>query len=270
VIDVSMTPDLSDNIGENTEHALSLYKKYGITMQIEDPSNCWGLTPERYDKLGKLYRHYIKEPDRLVFDCNVVNAHEKGFGGFPAEKPSGEEIRQIAYNMSLSKSRPAFYSEDAVNENDFNNISTVLAHDTRIRANSGNKWNITTPYTVFVNIGNSEVSVRLDGMNWFAREKDIVIIPAGNHTLEFSNEPKSVQVISLKSISGELLEANFKEGSLEFAYSEELNPCYVILDKKPVTISIDANLSDCQIYHNESNEFTLKLPRGTHKVKLSI
>ena len=85
VIDVSMTPELSDNIGEDTQNALSLYNNYNITMQIEDPSNCWGLTPERYNKLGLSYRKYIKDKNRLVFDCNVVNAHEQGYGGFPAE-----------------------------------------------------------------------------------------------------------------------------------------------------------------------------------------
>jgi len=270
VIDVSLTPEISDNIGEDTKHTLSLYSKYNISMQIEDPSSCWGLTPERYDKLGKLYRKYIKEPNRLVFDCNVVNAHELGFGGFPAEKPSGEEIRQIAYNMSLSKSRPAFYSEDAVNENDFHNISTVLSHETKIKAESDNKWGISTPYTTFVNIGNSEVAVKLDDKMWLGREKEFIIIPIGNHTLEFCNETNLQSSVMLKSISGELNWANFGKDSLELSYYEELNSCFVIISKNPQKISIDAKYEDCEIYNNDSTEYTVKLPRGKHNVKMNF
>ena len=108
VIDVSLTPELSDYIGENTFNALKLQKQYNLTLQVEDQSNCWGATPDRYDKMGKSYRKYVKVPYQLLFDCNVVDSHVDGYGGFPSVKPSGEEIRQIAYNMSLSRGRPGF------------------------------------------------------------------------------------------------------------------------------------------------------------------
>jgi hypothetical protein len=270
VIDVSLTPIISDNIGEDTRNAISLYQKYGITMQIEDPSSCWGLTPERYDKLGKLYRQYIGDKNRLVFDCNVVNAHESGFGGFPAEKPTGEEIRQIAYNMAVSESRPTFYSEDVVNENDFRNINTVLAHKAQIIAESDKKWFISTPYTVSVHIGNPEVTVKLDGKNWMARDKESIIIPTGDHTLEFGTDPFPQDAARLKSISGELNTAKFNRNHIEFSYQEDLNSCFVITSQQPKTIVVDDIKCNCRIYRMDSSEYTIKLPRGIHTVNIGL
>jgi len=271
VIDVSMTPELSDNIAENTQNTLSLYTIYDITMQIEDPSNCWGLTPDRYRKLGQFYRDIIKDKNKLVFDCNVVNSHEKGFGGFPAEKPTGEEIRQIVYNMSLSDSRPAFYSEDAINENDFHNINSVLARGVKIIEKSPSKWKITTVSTVSVNTGKKDLFVKLDNKVWFAGDDDFVILPEGEHILNFSNTAfKNINTIEIRSISGELKQADFTDKKLEFSYSEEMNSCYIIINNLPAQIYIDNKKTDCEIYKNKPSEYSIKLPKGTHHVKMTL
>ncbi|HEX7412226.1 MAG TPA: hypothetical protein VF298_08815 [Bacteroidales bacterium] len=267
VLDVSLQPAESDAIGESTEHTLALYRKYNITLQIEDPSDCWGTGPERYAQLGKLYRKTVKEENRLVFDCNVVGSHEQGFGGFPSEKPSGEEIRQITYNMSLYKIRPAFYSEDAVNANDFKNISTVLAREASITEVHVNEWKINTPYMITVNTGRSGLGLKLDQKNWFAGDNGQVIIPQGKHILSFDALQSPISTIGLKNISGELKWAKFSENELEFAYTEEVTSCYAIFDTKPITIYIDGKKVD--IFPFGDKEFVLKLPRGMHKVKVT-
>jgi hypothetical protein len=265
-IDVSLQPAESDNIGETTENTLALYQKYDISLQIEDPSNCWGSEPERYAKLGELYRKTVKDENRLVFDCNVVGSHEHGYGGFPSEMPSGEEVRQIAYNMSLNNIRPAFYSEDALNANDYKNISTVFAHNALVNEVTSNKWAINTPYTIMLNIGRENLQYKLDNKPWYASNSNMVIIPKGNHTLEFDTLSQSLNTISLKSITGELMWAKFSNQKLNFEYNEELTSCYVILDKKPARVYVDNKITDCLYVNN--NEFILKLPKGKHKVQI--
>ena len=267
-IDVSIQPAESDNIGESTKNTLALYDKYHFTLQIEDPSNCWGSGPERYEHLGQLYRKTVKDGNRLVFDCNVVGSHEKGFGGFPSEKPSGEEIRQIAYNMSLHKIRPAFYSEDALNTNDYKNISTVLAHDVSISEKRTNEWQIQTPYTITVNIGRNDLGFKLDNEPWFARNGMEVIIPKGNHKLSFQEQPLALKSIGLKQITGELKWAKFSKNELEFAYSEEIATCYAIIESRPSSIFIDSKKVNCLSI--TGNDFLLKLPKGEHTVKVEI
>jgi len=263
-IDVSLQPTESDNIGESTEYTLELYKKYGITLQIEDPSNCWGSGPERYAELGTLYRKTVKDENRLVFDCNVVGSHEKGYGGFPSEKPSGEEIRQIAYNMAVHNVRPAFYAEDGVSLIDFKNISTVLASTAQISYENKNEWNITCPFTILINTGSKNCSLLLDGKPWLAGKNGKTIIPKGKHILRCDTIHSPINAIALLTISGELESALFSKDKLEFSYSEDITTCYAIINKKPKAILIDGKESKCLIL--EGKEFVLKLPQGKHSV----
>jgi hypothetical protein len=266
-IDVSLKPTESDNIAEDTQHTLELYKKYNITLQIEDPSNCWGSGPERYDELGKLYRKTVKDKDRLVFDCNVVGSHEHGFGGFPSEKPSGEELRQIAYNMSLNSIRPAFYSEDAVNDNDSRNISTVMAREAVVTELPPNKWLVNTPYTITVKTGKSGIGTTLDGEPWFTGEYNQVIVPQGKHTLAFDTLPNPANTITLLHITGELKWARFSKNELSFGYSEAVTASYVIIDRKPSSVYIDNVKTEYQF--SDGKEYSIKLPKGEHQVKIN-
>ncbi|HEY4784620.1 MAG TPA: hypothetical protein VIH57_01165, partial [Bacteroidales bacterium] len=268
VLDVSITPYLSDYIGEDTENFLKLYHMFDITLQVEDPSSCWGLTPERYDRMGQLYRKTVKGKNRLLFDCNVVSAHELGYGGFPSDIPTGEELRQIAYNMDLHSVRPAFYSEDVVSANDYRNISTVLGNKAKISAVSATEWKIKTPETVTVNTGNPDVNIRMDHQTWCGGDGEMIIVPQGEHSISFSAMAKDTGCIQLKNISGELLSAKFLGDALEFIYSEDISPCYVILNRKPSTIYIDNQKSSCTIFPNDEDEFVLKLPEGKHSVRI--
>jgi hypothetical protein len=268
VLDVSLTPELSDFIAEDTRNSMKLYEKYGVTMQIEDPSNCWGLTPERYVKMGNFYRKQIKEPNKLLFDCNVVASHEMGEGGFPAEKPTGEEIRQITYNMSTHINRPVFYSEDAINKNDWLNISNTLARNTKITALRPDAWTIEASNTVILHTGIQVAILTLDGRPWYACESDGAIIPKGKHTLEINQAPTINPLTKIVKISGELVSAYFRQDEIEISYSEDIVSCYVTIDKLPVSIFLDGQKTDCQVFQNLNSEFTVRLPAGKHKVRI--
>jgi hypothetical protein len=265
-IDVSLQAAESDNIGESTQYTLDLYKKYNITLQIEDPSNCWGSGPERYANLGELYRKTVTDENLLAFDCNVVGSHEKGFGGFPSEKPSGEEIRQITYNMATHNIRPVFYAEDAVALIDFKNISTILASKAEITETKNNEWNTKSPYPIFVNTGLQNANYLLDNKAWLAGNNGKLLIPKGNHTLRCDTINTALQSFSLLYISGSLLSASFTENAVTFKYDEALSSCYVIVDKKPASIIVDGKETKALLF--EGKEFVLKLPQGNHSVTL--
>ncbi len=265
VIDVSLTPQLSDYIAEDTKNTLLLYNKYGCTLQIEDPSNCWGSTPSRYEKLGEFYRKYIKDDDKLIFDCNVVNSHVHGYGGFPAEKPTGEEIRQIVFNMQLNKSRSAFYAEDAINENDFQNISSVLARVVEIKEISDIKWEVNTPFTIKINAGAKNVKFTIDGEQWNAFDAGKIIVPVGKHKIKFDTLKNESAPYHLKTISGELQSAVFNPTKFGFNYIENINYCYAIIDKQPIKLEIDGIYEEPDVIKSES-DYTLKLPKGNHTV----
>jgi len=267
VLDVSLTPAVADNVAENTEYSLALQKDYNITLQEQDPSNSWGSTPDRYNKLGALYRQSIKTEHQLIFDCNIVEAHENGYGGFPLVIPSGEEIRQIAYNMDTYNARTAFYSEDGISDLDYKNISNVLARKTQIQELSDDNWLVNSSTMVIINCSENDLEIKLDNKIWLAKENGNVIVPAGKHDLKFSNPIKnSEQYLKLVSISGELLNANFSNKTIEFSYSEPINSCFVGVNQKPKNILVDGKEMNCAVYAKDLTLFTIKLPKGKHRV----
>jgi hypothetical protein len=270
VIDVSLTPGMADNIAEETGNSLSLFKQYDLTLQIEDPGVCWGSTPDRYLKLGNLYRKNIYEKDKLIFDCNVVGSHTQGFGGFPTEQPKGEEVRQITYYMQQNNIRPAFYAEDAVLSSDYQHISTVCAGKAKVEALTLNSRTIQTPYTIEFNSESPYLNVTLDKKEWFAGNNGQIIVPQGIHTLNFSNKKIDINAFRLLSISGELLEASFAENNIYLRYEESTSICFIALNKKPAHIKIDGQSAFPKIFKNNKNYFYIRLPKGRHDVKLYI
>jgi uncharacterized protein YdaL len=273
VIDTMMTPSLEDYLAEDMSEVLRMQKKYGLTLQVEDPSTYWSGKPERYSILGAHYRQMIKDDKLLALDCNVLDNHKKGAGDLPAEKPTGEEIRQIVYNMSLNNCRPVFYSEETINENDFSNISAVLARNTVITQDGEMQWKITSPYMVTVRTGKKDLITKLDDQIWFAGEGENVIVPAGEHTLKFEPEPRYFDMASLKPrlhfITADLSWATFFNNAIEFSYSGENTPCYAVISKRPAKISVDGKKTSCEIFEAD-NGFVVRLPGGSHVVRADI
>jgi hypothetical protein len=218
--------------------------------------------------MGKFYRKYIKRESQLLFDCNVVTRYADEFEGFPSLKPTGEEVRQVAYYMSLSHCRPTFYSEDCINENDFRNISSVLARKAKIEPETETRWKVSSPFTITVDAGIPGIVTKLDGKPWVTGEFGKVIIPKGIHKLEFEAGSTSASNIRLINISGELLHGEFSDNSLAFTYSEDVVSCYVSINKQPASIHIDGIRTNCPIFKKNNNEFVIKLPNGKHEVKI--
>jgi len=273
VIDTTFSSQLEDYLGEDMGRNLAFQKKHDLTLQVEDASPFWIGKPERYAQLGEYYRKFVKEGSRLQLDCNVLDNHKKGDGGLPAEKPTGEEVRQITYNMTLSGSRPVFYSEESIYESDFKNITTVLAHDTVITSEAENLWKITTPSMVTVRTGKKDLVTRLNDEPWFAVEGDNVIVPAGEHTLKFEPEPRYFDMMSLKPrltyISGELKWANFFNNAIDFGYDAGPSPCFAIVSKRPGKILVDDKKTSCIVYEGDHG-FSVRLPAGSHGVRIEI
>ena len=267
LIDVSLTPEIADYIAETTENSIALQKEFNISLQIEDPSNCWGSTPDRYKKLGELYRKNILDEEKLIFDCNVVGSHPKGLGGFPSEKPSGEEIRQIIYNMATANARPAFYAEDAILKLDYKNISTTLARDVTIEKGESNKWIVTTPYSIYLNTHKSKISALLNKAEWLAIDSGSILIPKGRYELTLFTPDVQTSKFRLLSISGDLLFASFLPKTINLAYSEEASACYVILNEKPDFVYVDDIQISPKLNSKSTKSFVVKLPKGKHRVK---
>jgi hypothetical protein len=269
-MDASSGPFLEYNIAEDTEYLLKLVKTYGLTLQVQDEWMFWTGKPERYFFLGNYYRKFIKEPSALELDFNVVESHPEGEGGLPAQKPTGEEMRQVVYNMSINNTRPVFYSEDSIYEHDFNNISTILARDAVITEKNNKEWKINTPYMVYLRVGRANNKVLLNGRIWRAFNDEDIIIPSGKNILRFEIQPKDPGDKGkpcLNYISAELEDASFYDNSIELSYLQDASPCYAVVNFKPEKVFVDKIMSECKVYSSREG-FCVKLPGGEHFVKI--
>jgi uncharacterized protein YdaL len=273
VIDTTLMPSLSEKIAEDMDELFRMQKKFDITVQIEDASFFWSGKPERYSQLGEHYRKFVKDKSELVLDCNILDNHKKGLGDIPCEKPTGEEMRHITYNMDVANCRPAFYSEETINETDYKNITSVLARNAKISKINDSEWKITTPSMVSLKTGKKNLITQLDGEFWFAVDGDNVIVPAGEHVLSFESESRYFDMSKLKPrlsyISGELKWASFLNNAIEFSYSSDNVPCWIEINKNPNKIYIDEKKYSFTALKGD-NGYTLKLPAGTHAAKISV
>jgi len=273
VIDTTLAPEFELFLAEDMERILQLQKKYDFTLQVEDASPFWTGKPERYAQLGDYYQKIVKDPTRLQLDCNVLDNHIKGAGGLPAEKPVGEEMRQIAYNMALPGCRPVFYSEETIRESDFKNISTVLARDATVTKISDNQWRVVTPSMITLHAGKKNLVVFLDNEPWYAMDGDSIIVPGGDHTLRFEPEPRYFDMNSLHArltyISADLTWANFISNAVEFAYQAGPSPCIIVVNKRPAKVFVDDKKIAFTALESDHG-FAIKLPSGTHSVRLAM
>jgi hypothetical protein len=268
-IDAALAPELEDYIAEDTAHLLALQKKYGLTLQVEDEWPFWSGKPERYAALGERYRKVVPGHPLLEIDWNVVeDCHEEGAGGLPAAKPTGEEVRQVVYNIDLYQVRPVFYAEDTIYEHDFRNITTVLARQAAVTPLGTGQWAVETPYMVSVHGGIQAVSVRLDGKRWAGGENGNVIVPSGRHTLSFeATGEKDKRIPRLLGISAELKEAEFSENRMEFRYEAPYSRCYAVLAQTPAAVFIDGRREECTLYPSAGG-CAVQLPSGRHRVRI--
>lgn len=269
-IDTTLAPAYEDYLAEDLNGTIALQKKYGCTLQVEDASPFWSGTPDRYTTLGTRYRALVPDPALLQLDCNVLDTHPNGAGGLPAEKPTGEEMRQIAYNMSVAGCRPVFYSEETILEHDFSNIGMALARDVVITSTADNQWNVSTPAMATVFAGKKNLIVAVDDNPWYAMDGESIIVPAGEHTIRFEPEPRYFDLHSLHArltyISADLTWAKFEGNDISFAYAAGPAPCLAIFSKRPARLFVDDTPWPVTVYGSATG-FTVKLPSGTHSVR---
>lgn len=130
------------------------------------------------------------------------------------------------------------------------------------------EWDINTPYMITVHTGKNDLVRYLDDKVWLAGEGEDVIIPRGRHTLKFEPNPCHFNNIAcLNYISGELKWADFMDNVIEFSYAEYSSHCYAIISMKPNKIYIDEKPVKCMIFQ-ANNKFSIKLPKGKHKVRI--
>jgi len=274
MLDSLHSPRIRRQIGVDSLEIVKLMDRFPFTLQVEDPSEFWAASPERYRDFGRTYRALVKDPSRLMFDVNVVSDRTMGPSDLPSQLATGTEFARLLLAASAPTGRAAIYSEWTVTPQDWQWAGAVLASETRVTSYDGaDIWQVDGPHAVALRIPRDVRAIFVDGKPWPVFEEGSVLIPAGKHLLTFSRpgslgswmDVEQLQA-RMHSISGELLDAGVTRRGLEFSYDSP-GRCVAVFSKQPYRVRVDGReWSSAPLYSR--GEWALVLPAGRHSVDL--
>ncbi len=124
-LDSLHTPRIVEKTGTDTRDIVALMDRYDFTLQVEDPIEMWGASPDRYRRFAETYSELVQDPRRLMFDINVVTDRENGLA--PTRLPAGTELALTVFSAAQAgNGRVAIYSEASLQPEDRTLLPFVL------------------------------------------------------------------------------------------------------------------------------------------------
>ncbi len=276
MIDSLHSPRIREHIGVDSLQIVKLMDRYRFTLQVEDPSEFWASSPDRYREFGKTYTKLVPDPSRLMFDVNIVPDRNVSSTDLPSQLATGTELARLLHSAAAPTGRAALYSEWTVTPQDWVWNGAVLASAARVtydRRTGG--WEVAAPYAVAVRVPAETKTFYLDGHIWPVFELGSVLVPAGRHLLTFSR-PRPAWLSSwmdleqlelrMRSLSGELLDAFATRRGMQFEY-ESPGRCVAVFNKQPYHVRVDGREWDA-VPLFARGEWSLILPSGRHRAEI--
>jgi hypothetical protein len=175
---------------------------------------------------------------------------------------TGVELSLSAMNASQASGRVAIYSTATLTESNLVGLPFALAG-----AASTGDGTVSAPWSVVVSSPRRGYRrLVLDGRAWPAAAGR-AIIPAGSHTARWLQGDDGLP--ALKRLQGELKDESAEASSLRVVYFAEAT-AWSVVNRRPVSLAVDGAPSTLVAVPDPSGGFTVRLPAGTHDVKLSF
>ncbi|MBN2102875.1 DUF2334 domain-containing protein [bacterium] len=255
----------------DTRRLIELGERLPFTLQIEDPFELWHLGPSRYDRLSRTYRTWLQEPEKLIFDINVVPYRSFKLTMAPTRQPTGLELYHFLKSASQDQNRVALYSESSIYMVDLPWISYALGQYTE-ETLSPYRWEIHTENTVTVDMDpDSHKDLMVNGSFWPAYFNGRLMLPPGDHEIEsvsgIKGFAKSLNTTTrLVDISGELKSCRLNHQGIDVTYESPVRN-YIIVNEKPKKIMVDNTYYESWVRKGKKG-YSLTVPSGMHTIKI--
>jgi uncharacterized protein YdaL len=266
-IDSLHSKDVRPGTGLDSRRLVGLMKDFDFTLQVQDPSEYWMKSPDRYRRFAETYRKLIKDPSRFMFDVNVVKDRNINATTLPTFIPTGTELVRTVMSAASASNRVAIYSEWTVPDQDWTLLRIALASSSTLTGGSGD-WKIAGPEPVLLT-PSEDREYYMDGRLWPAVSSDGVLAPPGRHGLSTSRpwyhflDPGTMPA-RLMSISGDLLDARVMPTGLIFRYSSP-GRAVAVFNERPREILVDGKRVTVPLEPGGAT-WTAMLPGGEHWV----
>lgn len=258
---------LNRNIGVNVDDFIKLQKEFGFTMQAEDPYPLWVLGPDRYKKIGKVYRKLLGNKPILTIDINIVS--EGRDDPFPTDVQTGLEFTELLNVASQSADRVCIYAVSTPLKYDYKYAPYALASDCSIRSLSGKEISTSSYKSFWIELDSAISEVFMNGKTWKCVTEKSILVPAGRNSIKFIYGNSNSQSVFIREISCELSSYEMKNNLIELSYNENRN-VYVTLNRFPRKIILNGKDIVPKCYYNQmKNNYILLLPAGSNSICLS-
>jgi len=264
------SPELREQFGADVHSVLSLQKRYGFTLQIEDPQSKWSTDPRRYIDIGKHYSKLL-DSSKLMLDLNILTFRDKdAVIPFPTLIQTGTESFQLIRSASLGAPRLTVYSESSVNPQDLSLFSNALASDVHYRYTESG-ISVQTPASFVLRLPKEITEITLDGTPLPPFRDNRYVIPAGEHTIlltpqaasNFSTHELQTRIMSA---TGELTSINYGLRDITLEYRSDMR-MLISLSNMPSTVTVDGSPIDFTVMKG-NDCFSIFLPEGSHKANI--
>ncbi|HTY36623.1 MAG TPA: DUF2334 domain-containing protein [Bacteroidota bacterium] len=267
------SPELREQIGVDMSHIIALQKKFGFTLQVEDPEHLWSTDPIRYVQMGREYKRLLGDSTKLMLDLNIMDlsssTRKRGaVTPFPTVIQTGTESFLLIHDAAVGAPRFTFYAEGTVDPQDLPFFSSAAAHGIRYHR-TGDEYDVEAQHSFVLRFPKDIEHIVLDGMLVPASRDNLFFVPAGLHKVNvnpgaggaFSTSQLQPRILSATSdLTG--LMYGMRDAQFEYDSDERV---LVSFSNEPTELRIDDK--KVQVNPLKGNDcYSLMLPPGKHAV----
>jgi len=265
------SPELRENIGVDMQYIMRLQKRFGFSLQVEDPENLWSTDPMRYVEIGKFYQNLIGDKSKLLLDLNILSFRKENvITPFPTLTQTGTESFRLIDAATLGAPRFTIYSESSVNAQDLGFFPYAASTNIKYKM-TDDGFEFDAPNSFIIKLPMNVKEIILDGYPVSPFRENSFPIPAGKHIVRltdvavtsFSTHELQAKILSF---SGDLLSVSYGMKDIKITY-ESNTRTLISLNRQPTWVKVDHH--DYKFVVMEGNDcFSIFLPDGKHFVEI--
>jgi hypothetical protein len=264
------SPVLREQFGIDMHSILDLQKRFGFTLQVEDPESKWSGDPRRYIDMGKQYGKLV-DSSKLMLDLNILSFRKKDASiPFPTLIQTGTESFHLVRAASLGAPRLTIYSEASVNPQDLSSFSNALSSEVQYHFTETG-MSADAPYPFVLRLPKEITEIIVDGAALPPFRDNRYMIPAGEHAIVI--QPQTASTFSahelqtrIMSSTGDIKSVNYGLRDVTIAYVSNQR-MLISLSNMPTTVMVDGSPFDFTVMRG-NDCYSIFLPNGTHKVNI--
>ena len=272
LLDSLAVPELRRDLGLDVPRILQLADDHDFSVAVEDPIEMWSQSPRRYEAVAERYVDLGVSTARLLIDINVLEFREAGDDGFATPQQTGVELQELVRAATRFTPRTLVYAEATLHEEDLELVPYALASRASLVPEPSG-WRVRTPHPLALDVGADARDVRVNGEAWPARDRNLVLLPAGDHVVTLA--PRGVGELlwgrrepgpRIVRCSGTILDARRSEEEVVLDY-EALSRVALTMSAAPVGVLVDGvEFAADQLPSRDAT--VVLLPAGRHQVSL--